>query len=41
VFFVPGLTETLRVNGRAEISTDAELLEPLAIEASGPLRSSR
>jgi len=22
VFFVPGLTETLRVNGRAEISTD-------------------
>ncbi len=31
VFFVPGLTETLRVNGRAEISTDPEHLEVLAI----------
>lgn len=37
VFFVPGLTETLRVNGRAEISTDAELLEPLAIEGKRPI----
>lgn len=28
VFFVPGLTETLPVNGRAEISTDPEHLKP-------------
>ena len=37
VFFVPGLTETLRVNGRAEISTDADLLEPLAIKGMLPI----
>ena len=36
VFFVPGLTETLRINGRAEISTDRELLEPLAINGRLP-----
>ncbi len=37
VFFVPGLTETLRVNGHAEISTDPELLKPLAIKGTLPL----
>ena len=37
VFFVPGLTETLRVNGRAEISTQAELLQPLAIKGKLPI----
>ena len=37
VFFVPGLTETLRVNGQAEISTDPELLKPLAIEGKLPV----
>ncbi len=37
VFFVPGLTETLRVNGRAEVSTDEELLEPLAIKGKLPI----
>ncbi len=37
VFFVPGLTETLRVNGRAEISTDPEHLKPLAIHAKPPI----
>ena len=37
VFFVPGLTETLRINGRAEISTDRELLEPLAIKGRPPI----
>ncbi|MDE2754909.1 MAG: pyridoxamine 5'-phosphate oxidase family protein [Acidobacteriota bacterium] len=37
VFFVPGLTETLRVNGRAEISTEAELLQPLAIQDRLPI----
>src|ERR1700680_2814434 len=28
IFFVPGRTESLRVNGRAEITTDSELLRP-------------
>ena len=37
VFFVPGLTETLRINGRAEISTDRELLEPLAVGGKLPI----
>ena len=37
VFFVPGLTETLRVNGRAELSTEAELLQPLAIKGKLPI----
>jgi uncharacterized protein len=30
LFFIPGTTETLRVNGRAELDTDPELLERLA-----------
>jgi len=37
VFFVPGLTETLRVNGQAEMSTEAELLQPLAIKGKLPI----
>ena len=37
VFFVPGLTETLRINGRVEISTDPELLQPLAIGGKLPI----
>ncbi len=37
VFFVPGLTETLRVNGRAEMSTQAELLQPLAVKGKLPI----
>lgn len=37
VFFVPGLTETLRVNGRAEISTGRDLMEPLAIKGKLPI----
>lgn len=37
VFFVPGMTETLRINGRAEISTERQLLEPLAIKGRLPL----
>jgi uncharacterized protein len=30
LFIIPGTTETLRVNGRAELSRDPELLEDLA-----------
>jgi len=36
VFFVPGITETLRVNGRARMTTDAALLEPLAMQEKAP-----
>jgi PPOX class probable FMN-dependent enzyme len=36
IFFVPGLNETLRVNGQARITTDPSLLEPLAINGKVP-----
>jgi PPOX class probable FMN-dependent enzyme len=36
IFFVPGLIETLRVNGRARITTDPTLLEPLAVNGKVP-----
>lgn len=36
IFFVPGVNETLRVNGRAEITTDQALLEPLAVQGKVP-----
>lgn len=36
IFFVPGINETLRVNGRARMTTDATLLEPLAMQAKVP-----
>src|SRR5207237_6141362 len=36
IFFVPGLRETLRVNGRARITTDPALLEPCAVNGKVP-----
>jgi uncharacterized protein len=36
LFFVPGVTDTFRVNGRAKIVTDDELLSPSAIEGKVP-----
>ncbi len=36
IFFVPGMTETLRVNGHVEITTDASLLAPLAVNGKAP-----
>jgi uncharacterized protein len=36
IFFVPGINETLRVNGRARITTDPELLGPLAVNGKVP-----
>ena len=36
LFFVPGMNETLRVKGKAEITTDAELLEPLTVAGKPP-----
>jgi PPOX class probable FMN-dependent enzyme len=36
IFFVPGIRETLRVNGRARITTDPALLEPTAVNGKLP-----
>ncbi len=36
IFLVPGLRETLRVNGRAKITTDPELLGPTAFNEKMP-----
>jgi uncharacterized protein len=36
LFIVPGVTDTLRVNGRASIVDDPELLEPCAVEGKVP-----
>lgn len=36
LFVIPGIGDTLRVNGRAEIVTDEELLAPSAVEGKVP-----
>jgi PPOX class probable FMN-dependent enzyme len=36
LFIVPGVTDTFRVNGRATITVDAELLAPCAVEGKPP-----
>ena len=36
LFLIPGVGDTLRVNGRAALTTDATLLEPLAVEGKTP-----
>ncbi len=36
IFFVPGLSETLRVNGKARITTESALLEPTAVNGKVP-----
>lgn len=37
LFFIPGLGETLRVNGKAELIQDKELLEQMAVRGKSPL----
>lgn len=37
LFFVPGITDTFRVNGRATITVDVALLAPCAVEDKLPL----
>src|SRR5687768_3379776 len=37
LFMVPGMNETLRVNGEARITTDAALRERLAVEGKPPI----
>ncbi|NKB49350.1 MAG: pyridoxamine 5'-phosphate oxidase family protein [Alphaproteobacteria bacterium] len=36
LFMIPGVDETLRVNGRAELSIDPGILDPLAINGRAP-----
>jgi PPOX class probable FMN-dependent enzyme len=36
LFLIPGVGDTLRVNGRATLTTDSALLEPLAVEGKTP-----
>lgn len=36
IFFIPGVKETLRVNGRAEIRTDPDLLERFEVNGKPP-----
>jgi hypothetical protein len=36
IFFIPPRTDTLRVNGRATLTSDPELLAPLAIKGKAP-----
>ena len=36
LFLIPGVDETLRINGRAELVTEPSLLEPLAMEGKVP-----
>lgn len=37
IFFIPGLGETLRVNGKAQIVLDDDLLEKMAVNGKKPL----
>ena len=37
LFFVPGMNETLRVKGKAEIVTNTELLETMVMQRKAPL----
>ena len=41
LFLVPGMNETLRVSGTAEIVTDDELLTPLSVKGRPPLSGLR
>ena len=36
LFVIPGVTDTFRVNGRATLTTDSELLAPSAVEGKAP-----
>ena len=36
LFLIPGVDETLRLNGRATLTTDTDLLEPLSVKGRAP-----
>lgn len=41
LFFVPGVNETLRVNGRGTIVADPAVLEPMAVQGKAPTSALR
>ena len=41
LFFVPGMNETLRVKGKAEIVRDEEVLEPMKMQRRAPISGLR
>ena len=41
LFLIPGVNETLRINGRARLTTDRALLEPLAVQGKVPVAGLR
>lgn len=41
LFFVPGMNETLRVKGKAEIVTDREILDPMKMGSRAPVSGLR
>ena len=41
IFLVPGINETLRINGKAEITQDPALLTPLAVQNVVPIDRSQ
>ena len=41
LFFVPGMNETLRVKGKAEIVRDEEVLEPMKMQRRSPISGLR
>ncbi len=41
IFFIPGIGETLRVNGRAEIVTNPDLLADMAVSGKAPTAALR
>jgi len=36
LFLIPGVSETMRINGRAALSTDPELLESFKVDGKAP-----
>ncbi len=36
LFLVPGMNETLRINGKARMTTDEALLEPMSVRGRSP-----
>jgi hypothetical protein len=37
LFFIPGIDETLRINGSAEITTDAEMIAMMTVDGKAPI----
>lgn len=37
LFLIPGMSETLRINGRAQVTRDEAMLEPLSVQGKRPV----